>query len=369
MSMTFLLILFYLLLLMVLVLVHELGHYLAAKRNRVLVEEFGIGIPPRAKGWKIGETVWSLNWLPIGGFVKLYGDGVSGEGGEIDPKLKDRAFIYKKPWQKIEVIVMGVVFNILLAWILTTVLFIKGTQVADMGVKVAGVVENSPAYTAGVQKDDVITAITTKDGEKKEVRISPDLQRIIKDNLGTPITLTVKRSGRDEQLTLTPRSNPPPGEGAIGISFSQASRFAQYPLYSAPYFAALETGKNLYLMSYEILALPARIANSLQGKGGAGAGVEVAGPIGIFKFFEDIVKAGVDPTLQFMILISLNLAIFNILPIPALDGGRLMFALYELFTGKRANHVIENKVNTIGFIALLGLAILIAIRDIIKLGQ
>lgn len=357
---------FFIFILFILVVVHEFGHYLAAVKTKTLVEEFGFGIPPRMWGKKYKETLWSLNWIPLGGFVKLYGDGVAGESTHIDPKLKDRAFVNKKPLEKILVIVGGVVFNILFAWLLYSILFTSGTRILGDGVSFNSIVENSPAQVAGLKPNDIIINVVYEKSTKS-INSILDFKTVVTEQAGKQITITVKREGSLIKIPVTPRANPPAGQGALGVGLTQATVDVKYPFYTAPYYAGIETFKNLKIMTYEILSLPAKFF-AKKSSNGAG-GVEVAGPIGIFNIFNEIAKEGIKPILNFMIVISLNLAVFNMLPIPALDGGRLLFALYELVSRKRANAVLEAKINTIGFMLLIAMSIYVAYKDIIKLAN
>jgi regulator of sigma E protease len=352
-------ILVFIIILAILVLIHEAGHYFAAKKQGILVEEFGFGFPPRLWGFKRGETLYSINLLPIGGFVKLYGEEYHEGEAKVDPKLKDRAFVYKKPWQKAIVIVAGVVMNFLLGWILISYLFTQGVPTPSNHVLVDAVSPGSPAARAGLHASDQILQIA-HDGKTYQVKTTEDLVKYGRDFAGTSVIFVVERNSQPVQIAITPRKNPPAGQGALGISVTSFIE-RKYPWYEAPYYGlghaftitaaiATELGKTLYKVVI-----------------GQGAKVEVSGPVGIAQYTGTAIKFGRNAVLELMALLSLNLAIINILPFPALDGGRLVFIVYEWIFRRPVNKNFEQRVNMAGMIVLLGLAALITVHDVVKL--
>jgi regulator of sigma E protease len=342
----------------ILVLIHEFGHFLAAKRRGVLVEEFGLGLPPRIAGIKIGETIYSINFLPFGGFVKLYGED-SEEG--INQKLKSRAFAYKNNWEKVLIIVAGVVGNFFLAWLLFSYLFTQGVPVPTNQVKIEKVASGSPAEKVGIAPGDVIKKIISKqDNKTYSLSSGADLITITKKYSGKEIILVVKRNNQEINKTITPRLSPPPGEGPLGIVINSFEE-KKYPWYQAPFYGLIDSLKITYKIFAELLKTILTLLSFQK------ANVDVAGPIGIAYYTSEIIKFGKNAYLEFLALLSLNLAVINLLPFPALDGGRLAFVIYESITKKKIKKELERNLNLIGFIILIFLAIMISINDIIKL--
>lgn len=348
-------IIIFILTLSILVLVHEFGHFLMAKKMGVKVEEFGIGLPPKLFGFKKGETLYTVNLLPIGGFVKLFGE----EYGETTNGNKNRTFVNKKPWQKTLIVLGGVIGNFLLGWFIFSYLVTQGVPVPTNKVVVETVTKNSPASLAGLKEKDIITKLIF---EKNTVNLTSanTLIEETKKSAGKSIKLLVERNKQQLTLNLTPRINPPKGEGPLGISITSYVE-KKYPWYTAPYYGLIEA-----------FSISSKIATEL-GKMFFGfitfkkQNVDVAGPIGIANLAGQAVKFGRNAYLEFLALLSLNLAIMNILPFPALDGGRLVFVLYEGFTKKKPNKNFEKYTNLIGFVVLLSLAALITVNDVIKL--
>ncbi|MGB9883548.1 MAG: M50 family metallopeptidase, partial [Microgenomates group bacterium] len=214
-----------------LVLVHELGHFLAAKKNGVKVEEFGFGLPPRLFGIKKGETLYSINLLPIGGFVKLYGE----ELHEIKTnKLKNRAFINKTPWQKAMIIVSGVIGNFILGWALISFLFTQGVPVPTKKIIIEKVADNSPAQSVGLKTGDVIVNFADKNLENTQDLIS--LSRKYADK---KIKIVIERNNQKINKEIIPRKNPPPGQGPLGVIITNYIE-RKYPWYLAPFYGLKE---------------------------------------------------------------------------------------------------------------------------------
>ncbi len=342
----------FILTLALLVLVHEFGHFLAAKKQGVKVEEFGFGLPPRIFGIKKGETLYSINLLPIGGFVKLYGE----EYHEIKNKsLSQRAFINKNSWQKALIIIAGVIGNLILGWVLISYLFTQGVPVPSNKVTIEKIVKNSPAEKSGLKEKDVILTISSN-----SLKSSEDLIALSKKYAGQPVQITILRNGKKFPAILTPRKNPPTGEGPIGIVVTSFEE-KKFPWYQAPFYGLIEASKITYKIAVEIAKVFVRIAQFQK------PGVDVAGPVGIARYADSAIKFGKNAYLELIALLSFNLAIINILPFPALDGGRLMFVIFEGVTKKRLNKNIEKYANLAGILILLSLAVIITINDIIKI--
>lgn len=354
-------ILVFIIILAILVLIHELGHFIAAKKQGIMVEEFGFGFPPRVWSFKRGETTYSINLLPIGGFVKVYGEEYHEEDSHVDPKLRDRAFVSKKPWQKAIVIVAGVVMNFLLAWVLISYLFTQGVPTPSNHVIVDGVTKESPAASAGLRTGDIIVQITSDDSTY-EVKKTDDLIKYSREFAGRPVVFVIEREGQPMQRTITPREKPPKGEGALGISVTSFIE-RKYPWYEAPIYGL---GHSFAISGAIASELGKTVVKLVQGQG---ANVDVAGPVGIAQYTGTAIKFGQNAVLELMALLSLNLAIINILPFPALDGGRLVFIMYEWITKRQVNKKFEQHVNMAGMIMLLTLAAVITVHDIFQLSS
>ncbi len=349
----------FILILAVLVLVHELGHFLAAKKNGVLVEEFGFGFPPRLFGIKKGETLYSINLLPLGGFVKLYGEEYH-EDKKSKSSLRDRTFIYKKPWQKIVIIVAGILGNFLLGWVIISFLFTQGVPTPTNQVLVESVQKNSPAESAGLQARDQVTKIVVRKQEYS-IKTSEDLILLSKKNAGIPMTVSVKRKGVEKQLEITPRKNPPSGQGPLGVVVTTPFVEKKYSWIEAPYYGlvfAFETTVRIVQGLSKVIVQFVTFQKT---------DADVRGPIGIAQITGETIKFGKNAVLELTALLSLNLAVINILPFPALDGGRLVFVLYEWATKKRVNKTVERYVNLFGIVLLLTLAFVISVQDVFRL--
>ncbi len=359
-------ILVFLLILSVLVLIHEAGHFFVAKFFKIKVEEFGFGLPPRAFGIKRGETIYSINWLPIGGFVKLYGEDEAGSGKvslpkeekQIKAKDADRAFYSRPVWQRATVVFAGVFMNFVLAVTIVSFLFsFIGVPVAGKDVIVDQVISGAPAQKAGLKKGDTIVSINSIKIE------SPDqLVSYTKGHLGEKLILKVKdQKANVRELEVIPRKTYPSDQGPMGVAISQNVTTKKYPIWEAPFVGTKEVlnqsvmiGKGLFTVVFQLVT---------QGS----VPKDVAGPLGIAQLTGTVVGIGLPAVLSFVALLSLNLAIINILPIPALDGGRLFFILIEGFTGRKVSPKIENYAHTIGMAVLLGLIALITIHDLLRI--
>ena len=351
-------ILIFLLILTVLVLVHEFGHFIIAKKMGVKVEEFGIGLPPRLFGIKKGETLYSINLLPLGGFVKLYGE----EYDELHKTNINRMFVNKTPWQKTLIILGGVIGNFLLGWFIFSYLVTQGIAVPTNKVIIEKVTKNSPADISGLKERDTILRLIPKNSKIPSISLtsSNSLITLTQKYAGQKISLLVQRNNQQLTINLIPRKNPPKGEGPLGIAITSSIE-KKYPWYTAPYYGLIEASNITYKIATELGKLILGLITFQKPH------VDVAGPVGIANLAGQAVRFGGNAFLQFIALLSLNLAIINVLPFPALDGGRLVFVFYEGIFKKKPNKDIEKYTNLIGFIMLLSLAALITVNDIIKL--
>ena len=359
-------ILVFLLILSVLVLVHEAGHYFVAKKLGVKVEEFGFGFPPRVFGKKFGETIYSLNLLPIGGFVKLYGEDDAG-GGKIgsvtDEALKakgtdlKRAFFARSPWQRALIVIAGVVMNFILAIIILSYLFaVQGVPVEGNRVVIAGIAKNSPAAIAGLKEGDTIFKV-----DNLQITSSEQVIAYTKNHLGKQIEVEIITPKKQYRvLDITPRMKYPAGEGAMGVAIGKDVTLRKYPWYQAPFIGTQEALKQTWMI---VLGLKDTLVQLFSGKG-VPAGI--AGPVGIAQLTGQFIQVGPNAVLSLVALLSLNLAIMNVLPIPALDGGRLFFILIEAFTGKKVHPKYEGYAHAVGMVFLLGLIVLITAHDLFR---
>lgn len=366
------------LILSLLVLVHEIGHFFVAKKAGIKVEEFGLGLPPRIWGKKIGETMYSINALPIGGFVKLYGE----EGEEKEGKVeKNRQFVFQSPKIRAAVIVAGVCMNFLLGVIAFTLIYSNlGIPTKTDKVKVVGIAPNSPAENSGLKNDDVIVKIdglaisdtvdfikqTGKSvGQEIKLEISRATDNPCKNNvLGASTNVEISCIGENMLVTLKPRENPPAGEGPIGVVISNTEQ-KFYPWYEMIFRGSWEGLKEATGWLTLIAGSLVTMVSQLIFRGMVPS--DVAGPIGIFQITGTVVKTGWLSTLQFIGILSINLAVINILPFPALDGGRLVFIVYEMITRKKPNENFERRANTAGFAFLLFLIALVTLNDVVRI--
>lgn len=351
----------FILILSVLVLIHEFGHFLMAKAFGMRVEEFGIGLPPRAKALftKYG-TLFSLNWLPIGGFVKLYG-----EDYEDETQLASKEAFFNKPvWQRALVLLAGVTMNFALGVVLFGIVYsVLGIPTKTNNIRIVEIRPGSPAQEAGFPLESVIKKITF---EKKDYSFSStdEFVRVIDQLKGKKIDILLSIKDGEKAYQVTPRENPPAGEGAMGVALSNME-MVKYPWWQMPFRGVVvgmeeavswgkEIMKNLWMVLSRIFT-------------GKGVPKDVSGPIGIYQVSKEVYKFGWTAVLQFMGVLSVNLAILNIMPFPALDGGRIVFLGIEKIIGKKHKNKIEGYVHTVGMILLLVLMLLITARDIVRL--
>lgn len=349
----------FIVILAILVLVHELGHFLAAKKSGVLVEEFGIGLPPRVWGKKFGETLYSINLLPIGGFVKVHGEEYYEGEGDKSRFKKDRAFVYKSNWQKAFILTAGIIGNFLLGWVLISFLFTQGVLTTTDKVIVEKVQQNSPAQQMGIKPKDQLVEVIAPD-KSVELKSTNDLITVTKKYADKPIQLKIKSNGEEKTINITPRKNPPKGQGSLGVVVTSLIE-KKYPWYQAPFYGLLEAFNITKHIVTELLGTIFTLLTFNKPQ------VDVAGPVGIANYTGKAINYGFKAVLELIALLSLNLAVVNILPFPALDGGRLAFVIYEAVTRKRVNQTVERNLNVAGMIILLSLAALITVYDIIKI--
>lgn len=337
---------------------HEFGHFIVAKAFKIKVEEFGIGYPPRIFGKKYGETIYSLNWIPFGAFVRIYGH---------EERLNEpKSFSTKPIWQRALVILGGVVSFWIIAAIIMSVVISLGVPsiisdndsgYPDAKVQIIEISKNSPAQKAGILVGDVVVKI----GDKIIDKVS-DAQSLIKANQGKEIILTVKRGANFIDIPVVPRTSYAPNEGSLGVALVRTA-LKSYPWYQAP-LKGIEATYNLTAMT--VTGWITTFKSIFTGNG-VPQGVEVRGIVGIFDLFVQAGGMGVSYFLQFIAVISVSLAVLNILPIPALDGGWLVLLGIEKLKGKPINLKTERAINGIFFFLLIALMIFVTIKDIIRI--
>jgi regulator of sigma E protease len=353
----------------VLILVHEWGHFFFARKAGIKVEEFGIGLPPRAKKLfkdKKG-TIYSLNWIPFGGYVRLYGEDSS------DPKVlkAKNSFASKSILRRTSVIVAGVVMNFVLAWVLITIGFMVGMKpflVTDndlMRAQAEGLIdvrqvlyihevsEDSPLASTGIQAGDLVVEVNSE-----PVPMAEDLPTIL--GAGEMVNLSVLHGEQISSVWVAPTA-----DGKLGFTVSDSPyilylKDQQYPFYKAPVEAVKEVGR----LSYLTLSMLGDVITGLLLKFTVPEGV--AGPVGIARMTHHFTQQGLMALMQFTALLSISLGVINIMPFPALDGGRFLFIIFEIITRKKPSARWEAMIHAIGFALLMLLILVITWNDIMS---
>lgn len=344
--------------------VHELGHFIMAKRAGMRVDEFGFGFPPRMFGFKKGETIYSVNWIPLGGFVKILGEDGT-DTGDV------RNFGHKSFWQRFSVLIAGVTMNVILAWVLIAIAMTIGlptviyedeqlpasAKVRNVQVGILEVAENSPAKEAGVKMGDMLVRIANEPIDSLD-----EVQQLTKANEGQPTVYEFQRGSEKYEKTITPRVNPPEGQGSLGVALGSLGRVS-YPWYES-IVRGFTTTFNLIVLT--LGAFGTLIAGFFQGQP---VGADLAGPVGIAVLTRDVTQLGFVYLMQFTAILSVNLAIINSVPFPALDGGRILFLIIEKLRGKKLNVKAEQMANGIGFALLLLLMLFVTVKDVTRYSE
>ncbi len=352
----------------ILILVHELGHFSAAKIFGVKVEEFGLGFPPRIFSKKIGDTIYSVNLLPFGGFVKIYKE--HGEFSEVlknreKDRTEDRKELDKKKglvdlaiWKRVIIMASGVFMNVALAFVVLSVIFTVG---ASRYIMINEVLDKSPASMAGLIEGDLILG-ASKDIEGEEVKLKEPVTgesfiSFVGERPEVPVNLIIQRGEEEKKIIVFSRADPPPGEGHLGIFLSDIG-FEKMPFFTSIIQGAKTTFFSLGIVSigffnfFTELFLNPEIVET------------IAGPVGIFSLAARAGQLGFVYLFQLMAFISLNLAVLNLIPFPALDGGRILFLIFEKIKGKPISLKTQGIVNAFGFFLLILLMIVVTIKDI-----
>ena len=341
----------------ILITLHELGHFLVSKFFKIEVEEFGLGFPPRiARLFTWGGTEFTLNWIPFGAFVR--------PKGENDPEVAG-GLGAANPWKRLAVLLGGPMVNIVVGVLLFSILFTNVGAPDYKTVQIMEISPDSPAALVGLKAGDIITKINGQ-----AITSTQQLSTSVQQNLGKEITITILRDGKTSEVVATPRKNPPANQGALGILMGN-------PVRRISWFQSLPTaGQVTWDQISSLFTLPGRLA-----KGSISADqARPVGPVGMFDIYSqvrtrDIENAAGQPSntaaailnrLWLLATISVALGITNLLPIPALDGGRIIFVLPEILFRRRIPVQYENIVHLIGFAALLILMVYITTQDILR---
>lgn len=412
----------------VLVLAHELGHFMVARKFGVKAEEFGLGFPPRAFGWqiwrerelkKISEsenievelkttplddgseiiketiidekrevdearwvrkfrfikgrreiteaeqkygTVYSINWLPLGGFVKI-----KGENGE--EQNETDSFAGRPIWQRASMLSAGVIMNIILAAVLISIGFMIGlpqsldesldarAHVSDKKIQVVQVMENTPAALAGLKIGDIIVDI-----DNNKFNNYQELQNYVAANVDKNLTYEIKRGQDLIKVDMIPRLMPDVNRGGVGVAITETG-IVTYPWYLAIY----EGIKTTLLLTWAIIVAFYELIKGLIL--GHGVTADLSGPVGIATLTGQVARMGLTYLLQFTALLSINLAVINFFPFPALDGGRILFLIIEKIKRSPVKREVEAAIHNIGFALLMLLVLIVTVRDVARLGD
>jgi regulator of sigma E protease len=322
----------------ILIILHELGHFVAARALKVEVEEFGLGFPPRVKRlFRAWGTDFTLNAIPLGGFVR--------PKGENDPSVPG-GLASASPWVRLVVLAAGPLTNLAVGVLIGVVLFYNMGKPIPSQVLVSYVAPGSPAEQAGLQEGDLILAIN---GAK--VTGTTNLQQIVLENLGQQITLVYQRNGQQASVALVPRSNPPEGQGAIGIGMTNPTE----PITIGE--AVVQGFNTTYENVRGLIILPVRM---IQGETTPDEG-RLVGYRGMFEIYRQVFNP-----LWFFMAISISLGVINLMPFPALDGGRILLIMPEILFRRRIPPKYENVINLIGFALLIMLLIYVNVQDFIN---
>ncbi len=368
-------ILIFIIILFVLILVHEWGHFIVAKKTDMRVDEFGIGFPPKLKSFKRGETEYSLNLIPLGGFVRIYGEDetsteASDKGASSDANDLKRSFVAKTKLQQAAVLIAGVTMNVVLAWFIFFVVLVVGeptlvteeTASEEAKLVLAAIEPESPIALAEIPIGATIIGITDEVAEVPALLPSA-FSDFTAGREEIPITITYKFGDQTDNATVIPRAGlieAEPERAAIGAILSLVDT-VRTPFYIAWYDALIRTKDGLVLVT---VSLGNFLSDMVVGQADYN---QIVGPVGIVGLVNDALSFGLTSLLILTAYLSLSLAVINLLPFPALDGGRLVIVGVETVLRRPLNPVWVRHVNTIGFVLLLLLMALITYNDINKL--
>nr|WP_122011595.1 M50 family metallopeptidase [Maliibacterium massiliense] len=342
-----------LLILNVLIVVHEAGHYFSGKRLNFLIPEFSIGMGPKIVSWQRGETMFALRWLPIGGYCRFAGED---EASDNDPRSMNN----RPVWARIIVTVSGSLMNLLLGVVIASVtLGIFGQSVVVDQAHIAAVAESSVAAQAGVQAGDRILAVN-----EREVTTVQSAIDAIAATGGQQVQMKVARTGGEETLTLTPQLDPESNTYRIGVSLSGKVERQRLGFFETIGQGFVQVGTMITDMFTVLGQLFGNLFGRLFGQAAVQSTGEFISIVGVVDIMSTAVRENLEFLLWLTVLITTNLGVVNLLPIPALDGSRLVFQLYELITRKRIPPEKEGVVHMVGFFLMLALFVVLGIRDV-----
>ena len=340
----------------VLVFVHELGHFLTAKLAGIRVQEFAMGFPPRILGIHRGETTYSINAIPLGGYVRM--------AGEEDPSVPG-SLAGKKTWVRAIVLAAGAFNNLLLAVLLFAVVAMVPKQVQAGDVLVTDVFSSSPAAAAGIRAGDVVRRVNGQ-----LIDNSGELQYQLQLHLGADTALAVERDGQTLETHVVPRWLPPEGQGATGIKVRL--EHPQLIVKADSFFPALWHGAGRTVDTVVLVknTLTRWVLGKLSNNPANGTDAPaLSGPVGVAQLTGEVARLGMLPLIELAALLSLNLAVMNIMPLPALDGGRLLFVAVEVIRGKPIPARKEALVHMAGFVLLMTTMLIISYFDIMRIAH
>jgi len=334
--------------------VHEFGHFAAARLLGMKVLEFAFGFPPRIAAIRRGETEYTLNWIPFGGFVRILGqdDFSIHQQGTGDP----RSFTSKPWWAQAIVLAAGVFMNFVLAIVILTIAFATGTTAPTGDVRVFDVRPNSPAAAAGLKVGDIVVDVDGTPVHTARAMVNITSKAAQKQQ---EIAIDVVRDGQPlPPIKAVPRAEPPEGEGPLGVQLEEVQAPISVPPTQAFGSAVSLTGDVIG----QIAALPGQLV--AQRSAPAGGAPVVGGPIEIFRVTGQVAQFGIPTFLKLVGVLSVNLGVINIIPFPGLDGGRLFFVLLGALLRRRLSPQVEAAIHAVGFVLLLGLLVIVSISDI-----
>ncbi len=341
----------FILLLMVIVVVHEFGHLITAKHFNVYCSEFSIGMGPALYQNKNNETVFSIRALPLGGYVQMAGE----EGTDTTGIPYERTIKGIKTWQQVVVMAAGAFMNVVLAWVIFVGIVMARGSVAGPALPVlSGIIENSPAEKVGLQAGDEIVKVTLNDGTSFIPETFDDILARTQQNPQDRIILTISRAGQIKDYMITPELQRDGTTYLIGIQASSSVIEIQW--YEAFKYGTLAMGNSM-------MQIISALGNLVRGVGLE----DMSGPVGIFQATSQITQSGATAFLTWLGLLSLNIGIFNLLPLPILDGGRIVIVLLEKLIGKKLSEKWETIIMMIGVALVVGLMVFVTWNDILRL--